>query len=155
MRPGLQMICEEDFGENGTCACMLHRYAFAFQFPLEFTFALPQIVPEAGEVGPLAGGFAVGSCGKHVSGEFGGEVGDFVEVAVLRFEIFAMEAGTGVFSGAGDGGVAGVECPEGGEEGFPLFLRRELAVGFCFGVGVEIGHTSNHEEDIIFSFVYC
>jgi len=81
-------------------------------------------VPEAGEIAPLVGGFRfLGFIREHFGGEFGGQIGDFVEVAVLGFEIRAFLAGVAlafVFA-----------LTVGGEEGFPF------ALGAVFeGVGV-------------------
>ena len=91
--------------------------------PLRGEFS--EVVPEAGEVGPLAGGVAVRAFGEHFAGEFCGEVGDFVEVAVLGFEVlavFAILALALVFSRT-----------EGGEEGFPGGWIRGVG-----GVGIEV-----------------
>lgn len=91
-------------------------------------------MPEAGEVAPLVGGLGfLGNFREHLGGKFGGVVGDFVEVAVLGFEICARFAGVAlafVFARA-----------ERGEEGFP---GGGVRVGGCAvrefgGVGVE-GH---------------
>ena len=118
---------------------------------LEFVREFPEVVPEAGEVGPLAEGFPFGSFGEHVGGEAGGEVGNFVEVAVLGVEVFAAGAGGGVIAGAGNlwlGGeiMTGTVMPR-GEEGFPGCLVRVggFPVREGGGVGV-VAHGAGFEQ---------
>ena len=67
-------------------------------------------------------GSAVGSFKEDLDGELTGEVGDFVEVAVLGVEVLAVEAGRCVFAGAGFGRVVWIDVAEGGEERFPHAL---------------------------------
>ena len=69
-----------------------------FEIGLKNVREFSQIMPEAGEVAPLLGGFALRAFGEHVGGELGGEVSDFVEVPVVLVQGFAMRAGLGVSS---------------------------------------------------------
>jgi hypothetical protein len=76
----------------------------------------------------------VGAFRKYFAGELGGEVGDFVEVAVIGFEVFAVDAGGSVFTRTRFFRILGIDFTEGHEERFPVFL------GFSFkSMGVE-GH---------------
>ena len=68
-----------DFGGMGI--------GFGDEVGLPFWGEFAEIMPEAGEVAPLVGGFGFLGVGReHFGGEFCGVVGDFVEVAVLGFE---------------------------------------------------------------------
>lgn len=51
------------------------------------------------------------------------EVGDFVEVAVMWFQVFTVDAGFCIVSGTAFCGVVFIEFVEGSNEGFPLRFR--------------------------------
>ncbi len=80
---------------------------------MPFRSEFSEVVPEAGDVAPLVGGFGFGGIrGGHFGGKFCGVVGDFVEVAVVGEEVTALFAAVPlalVFRNA-----------EGGEEWFPF-----------------------------------
>lgn len=69
---------------------------------------------------------------------------DLIQVTVLRFQVFAVGAGCGVFAGAcdlGGGGeiMTGVVMPR-GEQGFPgCLVWVGFAVGQGGGMGIERG----------------
>jgi hypothetical protein len=86
---------------------------------LKFVRELSKIMPEAGGVAPLVGGFGFLRLGReHFGGEFSCVAGDFVEVAVAGFEIRAFLEGVAL--------AVVFALTEGGEEGFPMILGFSL-----------------------------
>ena len=79
---------------TGGFAMWIRLRGCLFQVFLKFPREFPQIMPEPGEVAPIVGGFGLGGIrGEHLRGELGGPVCDFVEVAVVGFQIAAFPAG--------------------------------------------------------------
>lgn len=85
---------------DGADGVSLMRVGFGFEVGLPLGGEFTEVVPEAGEVAPLAGGFAIGARREHLGGELGGEMGDFVEVTVPTVEGSTFGAGIASEGGA-------------------------------------------------------
>lgn len=71
------------------------RVGFGGEVGLPCRGELSEVVPETGESTPLAGDVTVGTFAReHLGGKLSGEMGDFVEMTVVRAQIGTFGAGT-------------------------------------------------------------
>lgn len=84
-------------------------------------------MPESGEIAPIVGGYGFGGIRReHFRSELGSPPSDFIQMAVIGFEITALIASLTLALIRG--------LPEGGEERLPFGrVAREIRMGVCVG----------------------